>query len=716
LSSLDGAAFVACTDPVTYMNIPDGNHTLRARAKDGAGNYDTTPALHSWTIDSLAPAPPVIISPQSGEQVGFNPPTYSGTALPGSTVTLIVDGAIAGTVVADVNGNWSFKPAAAIALGAHTISANAKDAAGNTSPSTTPIPFTIDPNALDTRIVSGPLGPTSSKSATFDFESNLSGATFECSLDGAAFSACSDPSTFANLSEGAHTLQVRAKLNGNVDPTPAQRSWTVDTGVPVVPVVLLPANNSTIGTTTPEVRGTAEANTTLTVLIDGAVVGTTPVDAFGKWSLTLTTPLTAGAHTAAARTVDSAGNVSPTSAVNNFTVDLTTLDTFIVSGPGAFSRFNSAAFDIASNLSNVTYECSLDGAAFTACTDPVTFTGLVDGSHTILVRAKDAGGAVDPTPASFTWTVDTVVPTILVITPASGAVFIVNRVTVTGTAEPGATVRVNIDGQFVGSVVASSTGAWTLVLQTPLADGSHSVNATATDPAGNTSPVSNTNNFTIITSKLMVPTITEPKNGTLTSDTTPTLKGKAAPGSTVTIFIDGVSVGMVVADSMGDWTFTPAQSVGEGMHAITVSASKGPQQSDTSAPTTFTVDSVPPDTGFKTKPEVETTSATGEFEFSSTETDVTYECNLDGAEFAPCDPKKSFPDLAIGPHTVVVRATDKAGNVDPTPASYTWNRNDPNPPHERAYAGGGCNCSTVDPSALFALVGVLVALRRRRKS
>ncbi|MFP2913772.1 hypothetical protein ACLESD_54085, partial [Pyxidicoccus sp. 3LFB2] len=62
----------------------------------------------------------------------------------------------------------------------------------------------------------------------------------------------------------------------------------------------------------------------------------------------------------------------------------------------------------------------LDGAAYVPCTDPVTFPGLAQGSHTLNVRARDPAGNVDPTPATYTWTVDTAPPdTAIVSGPAA---------------------------------------------------------------------------------------------------------------------------------------------------------------------------------------------------------------------------------------------------------------------------------------------------------
>lgn len=84
-----------------------------------------------------------------------------------------------------------------------------------------------------TAITSGPSGATNSTSASFSFVSSETGSTFRCSLDGAAFTACSSPKSYSGLTDGSHTLSVRATdVAGNVDSTPASRAWTVETVAP----------------------------------------------------------------------------------------------------------------------------------------------------------------------------------------------------------------------------------------------------------------------------------------------------------------------------------------------------------------------------------------------------------------------------------------------------------------------------------------------------
>jgi hypothetical protein len=87
----------------------------------------------------------------------------------------------------------------------------------------------------ETAITAGPTGPTGDSSPSFAFGSNESDASFECSLDGTGFTACSSPQSYASVTESPHTFAVRAvDAAGNVDPTPAQHSFTVDASVNAV--------------------------------------------------------------------------------------------------------------------------------------------------------------------------------------------------------------------------------------------------------------------------------------------------------------------------------------------------------------------------------------------------------------------------------------------------------------------------------------------------
>ena len=104
--------------------------------------------------------------------------------------------------------------------------------------------------------------------------------------------------------------------------------------------------------------------------------------------------------------------IDATPAEHAWTVDAMTPDTTILSGPPALD--NSLIPEITFEGSDpgggpVTFECSLDGDPFAACTTPSSLI-VIDGAHVYSVRAKDAAGNVDPTPAEHAWTIDATAP------------------------------------------------------------------------------------------------------------------------------------------------------------------------------------------------------------------------------------------------------------------------------------------------------------------
>ena len=117
-----------------------------------------------------------------------------------------------------------------------------------------------------------------------------------------------------------------------------------------------------------------------------------------------------GAHTFEMRATDTAGNTDPTPATRTFTVDTTPPQSSIAGGPTGITSDTTPTFDLVSDEPGSTFECRLDAGTFAACTTPHTTAPLPDGAHTLEVRAIDAVGNVDTTPASRAFTVDTSVP------------------------------------------------------------------------------------------------------------------------------------------------------------------------------------------------------------------------------------------------------------------------------------------------------------------
>ena len=108
---------------------------------------------------------------------------------------------------------------------------NDGDGTGNVCDATPdPSPAGGDASPPDTTITEGPSGKTRSKTATIAFSGTDARAVagFQCRLDGGSFEPCSSPKTYSGLKKGRHTVEVRAVDEaGNVDPTPASRSWTI---------------------------------------------------------------------------------------------------------------------------------------------------------------------------------------------------------------------------------------------------------------------------------------------------------------------------------------------------------------------------------------------------------------------------------------------------------------------------------------------------------
>jgi hypothetical protein len=92
--------------------------------------------------------------------------------------------------------------------------------------------------------------------------------------------------------------------------------------------------------------------------------------------------------------------------------DITPPNTTISSAPSSVTNTKQASFHFSSSEANSTFECKLDGGAYEACNSGKDYTNLSDGQHTFLVRARDALGNVDPSPASHVWTVDATAPTL----------------------------------------------------------------------------------------------------------------------------------------------------------------------------------------------------------------------------------------------------------------------------------------------------------------
>ena len=231
------------------------------------------------------------------------------------------------------------KAYAGLADGTHTFSVRAVDGSGNVDATPASYSWVVD-TPPDTTITAGPSGLVNVRSAAFGFGSDEPNVVFECRLDGGAFGACGASATFGGLADGQHTLLVRARdPAGQVDDTPAARTWTVDATVPAV-TITSPTAGEALTDTTPRLAGTAgraagdAGVVTLKLFSGGAAAGapvqtvTAPRDTFsGAWSREAA-PLGDGTYTARAEQTDSAGNLGLSAPVT-FSVDTTAPDVAI---------------------------------------------------------------------------------------------------------------------------------------------------------------------------------------------------------------------------------------------------------------------------------------------------------------------------------------------------------------------------------------------------
>ena len=197
--------------------------------------------------------------------------------------------------------------------GQYTFEVRAVDASGNRSPISS-VDWTVDKVTPETSLLSGPSGTVASKTAEFTFNSNESGS-FSCALNMVSID-CGSPKTYSNLNDGTYTFSVAARdVAGNYDPTPATRTWTVDTTAPQTGLTGGPTEGTRVASTSASFGLTSTEGTSFSCTLDGA-----PQSCGATTNLT---ELGQGSHTFTAAAVDGAGNADLTPETRTWTVDTT---------------------------------------------------------------------------------------------------------------------------------------------------------------------------------------------------------------------------------------------------------------------------------------------------------------------------------------------------------------------------------------------------------
>ncbi|MGI0737406.1 Ig-like domain-containing protein [Pseudomonas aeruginosa] len=532
------------------LNPPLTNgETVTVIVTDPAGNNSTPVTVEAPDTTAPAPATDVQVAPDGS--------SVTGNAEPGATVGVDTDGDGQPDTTVVVGPGGSFEvPLNPPLTNGETVTVIVTDPAGNSStPVTAEAPDFPDApqvNASNGSVLSG----TAEAGVTIvitDGNGNPIGQTSADANGNWSFTPGSQ------LPDGTVVNVVARDAAGNSSPA---TSITVDGVAPSAPVVE-PSNGS-------ELSGTAEPGSSVTLTDgNGNPIGQTTADANGNWSFTPSTPLPDGTVVnVVAR--DAAGNSSPPASV---TVDAVAPATPTVDPSNGTTLSGTAepgaTVTLTDGNGNPIGQVTADGSGNWTFTPS---TPLPNGTVVNATATDPSGNASSP--ASVT--VDAVAPATPVVNPSNGT-------TLSGTAEPGATVTLTDgNGNPIGQVTADGSGNWSFTPTTPLPNGTV-VNATATDASGNTSAGSS---VTVDSVAPATPVI-NPSNGT-------TLSGTAEPGSSVTLTDgNGNPIGQVTADGSGNWSFTPSTPLADG---TVVNATATDPAGNTSGQGSTTVDGVAPTT------------------------------------------------------------------------------------------------------------------------
>ena len=343
--------------------LADGTHQLSAIATDTVGNPSLPSANYGFTVDTLAPDRPVItrVFDDQGDITGtLNPgdttddarPLVSGTAEANTLLVLFDNGIEIGRTRVDAYGQWSIEPSLSLALGSHSLTAQATDPAGNTSTPSNTFPFslvsagrppapTLDRVYDDQGSITGnvPRGGVTDDTRPLIQGSASPGLTVLILADGKVIGStvagndgrwAFEPNT--DLAEGTANLSARTVSEaGNSSGDSTRYPIVIDTTPPgpathrlmddVGPVQGEIASGSVTDDNRPTLIGTAEPNGTVVIYDNYVEIGRTQAASNGSWSFTPAQPLVDGNHLFYTTVEDSAGNRSAESRQVNFVVD-----------------------------------------------------------------------------------------------------------------------------------------------------------------------------------------------------------------------------------------------------------------------------------------------------------------------------------------------------------------------------------------------------------
>jgi VCBS repeat-containing protein len=501
--------------------------------------------------------------------------------------------------------------------------------------------------------------------------------------------------TSAQLTDNSYSIAVIATgQDGIASAASSDFAFAIDTIPPDNPTTLGPFGeiHLSAGSTRPTFSWAAVFGADHYVL---SIDGGSPIETQAtSYTPTLLQSFGHGSHTWQVSVVDQAGNVpapSNPAPIETFFIDSLDPDTTITQAPNAHSNSASATFNFTGQSNNpgriAGFDYLLDGSLSLTFvnTGTVTLSGLSEGSHTFKVYAQDQSGAIDTTPATYTWDVDTIPPAApsapdLASASDSGPLDTDNITrtttpTFTGSAEDGATVNLyDTDGvTLLGSAVAAG-GLWSITTSV-LAEGDHTVTATATDAVGNVGVASAGLTVTIDTTPPAAPAAPALAHDTgtaadkITSD--PTISyPTTASGDALLYSTDGVNFSTTAP------TFATDGSE-DGSHTVTIEERDAAGNISDTASLTFMLDTIAPntpapvlanDTGASSSDRITSNPA---ISYPTPAAGDVLLYKLDAGSFGTTAPTFATDGSAEGSHTVAIEESDTAGNISGT-ASLTF--------------------------------------------
>ncbi|MBD9878082.1 Ig-like domain-containing protein [Enterococcus faecalis] len=553
------------------VTLPTGTtnpgDTLTVIGKDNAGN-------ESQPTEVLVPADATVTAPTVTGVTGNSVAGYqvTGTADPNATIEIRdADGNVIATGTADGTGSFAVNLPAGTANANETLTALAKDPAGNTSTPTTfqtPADEVVAPPSVDK--VTGNTTQGYQVTGTAELGTTIEVRATDGTVLGTATTGPTGQYTVTLASGKAtakQTVNVVAKNDTGLESQPTTAMTPADVTTPTIGDI---TGDSTTGY---EITGTADPNTTIEVRNpDGTIIGTTTTDDQGNFTVDLPAGAANPGDTLTVVGKDGDGNESQPTEVTvpeDATVAAPTVTTVTGTTATGYQVTGTAEPNVTIEIHNeaglVIATGTTDGAGAFTITLP---TGTATANEALTAIAKDAAGK-ESNPTAFKTPADPDAP---VTTPT------VDKITgsttkgyqVVGAAEVGTTVEVrDADGTVLGMATTGTDGKYTVTLEPGKASANETITVVAKNATGKESqPATATTPADLATPTIDSITGNSGKGYEIT--------GTAEPKTTIDVRdADGTIIAATTANETGQYTVTlPAGVVTPG-ETITIISKDG---------------------------------------------------------------------------------------------------------------------------------------------